>query len=69
MRVGFFDSGIGGTCILNAFRELCPGVETEYVADTEHCLRFSAASRARSFSRCSASNRAKSCSTRSATVR
>ena len=37
MKVGFFDSGIGGTCILNAFRELCPGVETEYVADTEHC--------------------------------
>ena len=37
MKVGFFDSGIGGTCILNAFRELCPGVETEYIADTEHC--------------------------------
>ena len=28
MKVGFFDSGIGGTCILNAFRKLCPDVET-----------------------------------------
>lgn len=37
MKVGFFDSGIGGTCILNAFREICPGVETEYIADTRHC--------------------------------
>ena len=37
MKVGFFDSGIGGTCILNAFRKLCPGVETEYIADTAHC--------------------------------
>ena len=37
MKVGFFDSGIGGTCILNAFKALCPGVETEYIADTEHC--------------------------------
>jgi len=37
MKVGFFDSGIGGTCILNAFRALCPDVETEYLADTAHC--------------------------------
>ena len=37
MKVGFFDSGIGGTCILNAFRSLCPDVETEYIADSEHC--------------------------------
>jgi len=37
VKVGFFDSGIGGTCILNAFREICPGVETEYIADTRHC--------------------------------
>ena len=35
--VGFFDSGIGGTCILNAFRKLCPGVETVYIADTGNC--------------------------------
>ena len=37
MKVGFFDSGIGGTCILNAFKAICPDVETEYIADTEHC--------------------------------
>ena len=37
MKVGFFDSGIGGTCILRAFRQLCPDVETEYIADTAHC--------------------------------
>ena len=37
MKVGFFDSGIGGTCILNAFKALCPDVETEYIADTAHC--------------------------------
>ena len=37
MKVGFFDSGIGGTCILNAFKTICPDVETEYIADTEHC--------------------------------
>ena len=37
MKVGFFDSGIGGTCILNAFRARCPEVETEYLADTAHC--------------------------------
>ena len=37
MKVGFFDSGIGGTCILNAFKSLCPDVETEYIADTKHC--------------------------------
>ena len=37
MKVGFFDSGIGGTCILNAFRRLCPGVETVYIADSKNC--------------------------------
>ena len=37
MRVGFFDSGIGGTCILNAFKRLCPDVETVYIADSENC--------------------------------
>ena len=35
--VGFFDSGIGGTCILNAFRKLSPGVETVYIADSKNC--------------------------------
>ncbi len=37
MKVGFFDSGIGGTCILRAFRKLCPDVETDYLADSAHC--------------------------------
>ena len=36
-KVGFFDSGIGGTCILRAFQKLCPDVETEYLADSAHC--------------------------------
>ena len=35
--VGFFDSGIGGRCILEAFQRLCPDEETIYIADTEHC--------------------------------
>ena len=35
--VGFFDSGVGGTCILNAFRRLCPDEETVYIADSAHC--------------------------------
>ena len=35
--VGFFDSGIGGTCILNAFRRLCPNEATVYIADSENC--------------------------------
>ena len=37
MKVGFFDSGVGGTCILKAFEKICPGVETAYVADSENC--------------------------------
>lgn len=37
MKVGFFDSGIGGTCILRAFQALCPDVETVYIADSKHC--------------------------------
>ena len=35
--VGFFDSGIGGRCVLEAFQRLCPNERTVYVADTEHC--------------------------------
>ena len=35
--VGFFDSGIGGTCILNAFKKLCPDEETIYIADSKNC--------------------------------
>ncbi len=35
--VGFFDSGIGGRCILDAFRRLCPNEPTVYFADTANC--------------------------------
>ena len=35
--VGFFDSGVGGTCILNAFRRLCPDEKTVYIADSKNC--------------------------------
>lgn len=35
--VGFFDSGVGGRCVLEAFRRLCPDERTVYIADTEHC--------------------------------
>ena len=35
--VGFFDSGVGGKCVLDAFRRLCPNERTVYIADTEHC--------------------------------
>ena len=35
--VGFFDSGIGGRCILDAFLKLRPDVPAVYVADSENC--------------------------------
>ena len=35
--VGFFDSGVGGLCILEAFKRLCPAEETIYIADSKHC--------------------------------
>ena len=35
--VGFFDSGVGGRCVLDAFQRLCPLEKTVYLADTEHC--------------------------------
>lgn len=37
LKVGFFDSGVGGLCILEAFRKICPQVATEYIADTKNC--------------------------------
>lgn len=37
MKVGFFDSGVGGRCILEAFQKLCPEAETVYIADSAHC--------------------------------
>ena len=35
--VGFFDSGLGGLCILDAFKALCPHESTIYVADSRNC--------------------------------
>lgn len=35
--VGFFDSGRGGTCILNAFKKLLPQESTVYYADRKNC--------------------------------
>ena len=35
--VGFFDSGLGGLCILEAFKRECPAESTVYVADSVHC--------------------------------
>jgi glutamate racemase len=35
--VGFFDSGVGGRCVLEAFRRLCPDEPTVYFADSENC--------------------------------
>lgn len=35
--VGFFDSGLGGLCILETFRRLCPNEETVYIADSRNC--------------------------------
>lgn len=35
--VGFFDSGIGGLCVLDAFRRRLPREDTVYIADTANC--------------------------------
>ena len=35
--VGFFDSGLGGLCILDAFKKLCPRESTIYIADSKNC--------------------------------
>ena len=35
--VGFFDSGLGGLCILDAFKSLCPRESTVYIADSKNC--------------------------------
>ena len=35
--VGFFDSGLGGLCILEAFKRECPRESTVYIADSSHC--------------------------------
>lgn len=35
--VGFFDSGLGGLCIRDAFRRICPNESTVYIADSKNC--------------------------------
>jgi len=35
--VGFFDSGLGGLCILEAFKKACPNESTVYIADSANC--------------------------------
>ena len=35
--VGFFDSGLGGLCILEAFKKECPAESTVYIADSKRC--------------------------------
>ncbi len=35
--IGFFDSGFGGLCILEAFLKECPGESVFYIADNSHC--------------------------------
>jgi len=37
MPVGFFDSGLGGLCILEAFKKACPHESTVYIADSANC--------------------------------
>jgi len=35
--VGFFDSGVGGLCVREAFRRVCPQEDTVYIADSKNC--------------------------------
>lgn len=37
MKIGLFDSGIGGTTILEAIKKLLPDEEYKYIADTKNC--------------------------------
>ena len=37
MKIGFFDSGIGGTSVLNAVKNLLPNEEYKYIADSKNC--------------------------------
>lgn len=37
MKIGLFDSGIGGTTILDAIKKLIPNAEYKYIADTKNC--------------------------------
>ena len=37
MKIGVFDSGIGGTTVLAALQELLPNEDYHYIADSENC--------------------------------
>lgn len=37
MKIGLFDSGIGGTTILSAIQKLLPDEEYKYIADSKNC--------------------------------
>ena len=37
MKIGFFDSGIGGTTVLNAVKQVLPNAEYKYIADSKNC--------------------------------
>lgn len=37
MKIGFFDSGMGGTTVLNATKTLLPNEEYFYIADSKNC--------------------------------
>jgi len=37
MKIGVFDSGIGGTTVLAAIRKLLPDEEYKYIADSKNC--------------------------------
>ena len=37
MKIGLFDSGIGGTTILEAIKKILPNEEYKYIADTKNC--------------------------------
>ena len=37
MKIGFFDSGKGGTSVLSAVKSLLPDAEYKYIADSKNC--------------------------------
>ena len=37
MKIGIFDSGIGGTTIFRAIKEVLPDEEYSYLADSKNC--------------------------------
>ena len=37
MKIGLFDSGIGGTTILDAIKSILPNEEYKYIADSKNC--------------------------------